>query len=115
STRSHRLNETGPSSGNPRRLRAHLAVRHRRSVSASLILKKRLSRKTPVSSFYPADTLLARRPRAHNSTPFSARCFLASVETPYSKIVLGFSSTQDFAAAKILARQESLICSNRVI
>ena len=31
--------------------------------------------------------------------PFFARYVLASVETPYLKIVRGFSSTQDFAAA----------------
>ena len=95
---------------NPHRLRAHLAVRHCRRVSASLIFRKRLSRKTPVPSFYRGDTPLPQRPRSRNSAPFSARCFLASVESPYLKIVLEFSSTQDFAAAKILARQESLIC-----
>ena len=66
--------------------------------------------KTPIRSFYSADMLLARCPRPHNSTPFSARCVFANVETPYLKTVFGFSSTQDFAAAKILARQESLIC-----
>jgi hypothetical protein len=47
------------------------------------VFQKTTVTKTPIPSFYRADTLLARRPRPHNSTPFSARCFLASVETPY--------------------------------